>query len=72
MRKLIAGLMLVGGAVLVVASYFFLAAPWGFPPRGVEFSDPLMPFAPLLFVLGGIIMWLAAVVFEIMPVKRHE
>lgn len=65
--KLSATLMLVVGATLVVVSFFFLAAPWGFPPSSVEYSDPRLPFAPLLLIIGGVIVWLAAVAFEIVP-----
>ncbi len=70
MRKACASCMLAIGAVLVVVSFFFLATPWGFPPTGVEHSDPRLPFAPLLFIIGGVLMWLAAVAFEVLPGKR--
>ncbi|MFQ5907379.1 MAG: hypothetical protein ACE5JE_00925 [Thermoplasmata archaeon] len=64
-----AALRLIVGATLVVVSFFFLATPWGFPPSSVEYSDPRLPFAPLLLIIGGVIMWLAAVAFEIVPKK---
>lgn len=70
MRNMVAYIMLAIGSLLLVLSYFFLAAPWGFPPGSVEFSDPRIPFAPTLFILGGVIMWLAAIVFEIGPKRR--
>lgn len=59
--------MVTAGAVLMVTSYFLFAAPWGFPPSSEEFSNPRVPFAPGLFVIGVTLVFLAAVVYEILP-----
>ncbi len=69
MRKMIAYLMIAAGFALMIAAYFFLAAPWGFPPSDVEFSDPRLPFAPGMFIIGFLVVFLAAVVYEILPEK---
>lgn len=66
MRTPIAVLMIVGGFALQGVSYFFLAAPWGTPASPV-FSEPRMPFAPGLFILGVMLVFAAAVVYELIP-----
>lgn len=60
-------LMVFVGLALMVVSYFWWAAPWGFPPSNESFSNPRMDFAPALFVLGVILVFLAAVVYELLP-----
>lgn len=67
----VVGAMIVAGAVLMILSYFFLTAPWGFPPSSEVFSNPRIPFAPGLFVIGAILVFLAAVVYEVLPERRH-
>ena len=66
-RALIAIGMAIGGFVLMVVSYFALAAPWGFPPSSVDNSNPRLDFAPALFVVGVMAVFLAAVVYELWP-----
>lgn len=68
--KVAAGIIAVG-VVLMILSYFFLTAPWGFPPSSEAFSNPRVPFAPGLFIIGAILVFLAAVVYEVLPVRRH-
>lgn len=65
MRRTITVLMILGGMVLMVVSFFFLAAPWG--ATAVENSNPRMQFAPALFVLGVLLVFLSAVVYELLP-----
>ncbi len=67
MRGVLTILMVVGGFALQAVSYFFLAAPWGLPPTSPVFSNPRLPFAPALFILGVMMMFLAAVVYELLP-----
>lgn len=55
-----------GGFALQAVSYFLLAAPLGLP-TAETFSNPRVPFAPLLFVLGVVLVFLAAVVYELLP-----
>ncbi|MCJ2531068.1 MAG: hypothetical protein LN413_01945 [Candidatus Thermoplasmatota archaeon] len=71
MAAKVAGAMIVAGVVLMVISYFFLTAPWGFPPSSEVFSNPRIPFAPGLFIIGSILVFLAAFVYEVLPERRH-
>ena len=68
MRSTLVILMVLGGFVLQAVSYFLLAAPLGTPTSQV-FSNPRLPFAPGLFILGVMIVFLAAVVYELLPEK---
>jgi len=61
--------MVVLGFTLQAVSYFYLAAPIGQPTSPV-YSDPRLPFAPLLFIVGIALVFLAAVVYELMPDKK--
>jgi hypothetical protein len=67
MRTVIAIIMVIAGFGLQFVSYFFLAAPWGLPPTGPVYSEPRVPFAPALFILGVMLVFLAAVVYELLP-----
>jgi hypothetical protein len=67
----LAGLMIVVGFVLMIASFFFLTAPWGFPPSSEVFSNPRIPFAPGLFIIGAILLFLAAAVYEVWPERTY-
>lgn len=69
MRRAIAVLMILGGLVLIVIS-FFLSAPWG--TEAVRNSNPRVQFAPAFFVLGVMAVFLAAVVYELLPDRRHK
>lgn len=71
MRTTISLLMVVLGFILSAVSYFFLAAPIG-QPTSPAYSDPRLPFAPLLFIAGIALVFLAAVVYVIMPEKKIE
>jgi hypothetical protein len=71
MRVAITLLMVIGGFVLQAVSYFWLTAPIGIPTSPV-FSNPRLPFAPLLFILGVILVFLAAVVYELLPGREHR
>jgi protein NrfD len=65
-------LVLVGGGLLVQAiAYFTLGASWGFPPDSVAHSNPVVAFAPLIYLLGVCISFSAAVVYELWP-ERGE
>lgn len=66
MRSTLTLLMVIGGFALQAVSYFFLAAPWGIPTSPV-YSNPHVPFAPALFILGVMLVFLAAVVYELLP-----
>lgn len=68
-RRSLALAMVVAGFALQVVTFFFLAAPLG-QPTSVAFSDPRLPFAPLLFILGIALVFLAAVVYEVFPERE--
>lgn len=56
-------LVLVIGVGMAVAG-FLLSAPIG-PTENPTYSDPRMPFAPLVFVLGVILSFCSAIVYEV-------
>ncbi len=66
MRTRLVVLMIAAGFALQFVSYFLLAAPLGVPTSPVH-SDPRLPFAPALFILGVMLVFLAAVVYELLP-----
>jgi hypothetical protein len=67
LRTVVAIGMAALGLILMAVSFFYLAAPWGFPPSSVEYSDPRVPFAPTIFIVGVFLVFLAAVVYELIP-----
>lgn len=69
-RTLWTASLIIGGVVLMVVSYFFLTAPWG--SDEVANSNPRMQWAPLLFVVGVIMAFMSAVVYELLPEKRRK
>ena len=71
MRTPIALLMLLGGIALVVVSYFFLAAPLMLPASPVA-SNPRLLFAPGIFILGIMLMFLSAVAYELIPEQSGQ
>lgn len=66
MRTGVVVAMVLVGFALQVLSYFFLAAPLGHPTSPV-YSNPRVPFAPAVFILGVMLVFLAAVVYELLP-----
>ncbi len=66
MRTTLTLLLLVSGFALQVISYFFLAAPLGIPVNET-FSNPYVPFAGGIFILGVMLVFIAAVVYELLP-----
>lgn len=71
MRKVLVVIMVVGGFALQGISYFSLAAPLGNPTSEV-FSNPRVPYAPLLFILGVMLVFLSAIVYELLPDKESK
>jgi Kef-type K+ transport system membrane component KefB len=68
MRKTITLAMIVGGIALMVLGYLG-SAPWG--ANSVSNSDPRFAFAPAVFVVGVVVAFSSALVYELMP-DRHE
>ena len=68
MRKTITLLMIVGGIALMLLGYLG-SAPWG--ASSVSNSDPRFAFAPAVFVVGVVLAFASALVYELMA-DRHE
>jgi len=68
MRRTITTVTIVIGVALMLLGYF-LAAPWG--ADTVANSDPRMPFAPAIFVLGVVTVFASALVYELIP-NRYD
>jgi len=66
MRTTLAVLMVLIGVVLATVSYLWLAAPLGLPSEE-GFSNPRVPFAPLIFVSGIVIAFASVLVYELLP-----
>lgn len=69
-RKVLAIGMAVAGFALQAITYLFLATPIG-KPSDVSFSNPRVPFAPVLFILGVVLVFFAALVYELLPDRGH-
>jgi drug/metabolite transporter (DMT)-like permease len=69
-RRTITILMIVGGIALMLLSYFGLSAPWG--NSKVSHSNPRMDFAPVVFLIGIMSVFLSAVVYEVLPDRRSK
>lgn len=69
-RTILTLAMIVGGLAIMIVSYFLWAAPWGFPPSSEEHSNPRIEFAPAWFVLGVVLVFMSAVVYELLPDKE--
>lgn len=70
-RKRITLLMVLGGFAIQGIAYFLLAAPLG-RSTNASFSNPRVPFAPLIFIIGVVLVFVAAVVYELMPQQPDE
>ncbi len=70
MRKGLTIGMIVVGITLMVISYFGLTAPWG--AERVANSEPRMQFAPLVFVLGVMMAFGSALVYEMLPERDSD
>jgi hypothetical protein len=68
-RGAVAISMIALGVVLMVASYFFLAAPWC--ANAVECSNPRLEWSPAIFVLGVILAFSSAVYYEVAKDKEE-
>lgn len=70
-RRVITLSMVVAGFLLQVVAYLLLAAPIG-SPADPRFSNPRMPFAPAVFIAGVMLVFLAAVAYELLPDRKDE
>ncbi len=70
MRKTMFWLTLLVGLALAIVG-FFLAAPIG-PTISSVISEPRLPFAPTIFLVGVILLFGSAVVYELIPDKSRR
>lgn len=70
MRKTMFWVTILTGLVLVIGG-FLLAAPIG-PPISSAISDPRIPFSPTVFLLGVMLLFGSAVVYELTPDGSKE
>lgn len=70
-RRLVVLAMILGGFALQAVAYFALAAPLG-KPTNVSYSEPRLPFAPLLFIIGVCMVFSSALVYELLPDRRKD
>jgi ABC-type microcin C transport system permease subunit YejB len=61
--------MIVGGIIMMLIGYLF-SAPWGV--EAVRNSNPRFDFAPTVFVLGVVMAFSSALVYELLPDKRKN
>jgi hypothetical protein len=69
MRIIVAGTAFVFGTALAVVAYFAMGAPIG-TPTNEGFSNPRVPFAATLFVLGVSVALFSLVLYEVIPERR--
>lgn len=69
-RRLFTSLFLIVGILLMAVSYFLWTAPWG--AIEVSNSDPRVQFAPAIFVLGVILAFSSALVYELLPDRKPK
>lgn len=65
-RRFVAWSMILVGFGLQALAYLVLAAPLG-TPKDVSYSEPRMPFAALVFIVGVGMVFSAAIVYEVLP-----
>lgn len=66
MRRIVVFTWLVTGFFLQAAAYFRLAARLGIP-QSPAYSNPRVPFAGLIFIAGVMMVFLSAVIYELLP-----
>lgn len=69
MRRTVTYALLIGGFVLMVVSYFLLATPWG--TASVANSDPRVPFAATMFIIGVVAAIGSAVAYDVIHDKSE-
>ena len=66
MRGLLTVLTVLVGLVLAIVSYLFMASPLGIA-TDESFSNPRVDFAATGFVIGVALVFISAVVYEVLP-----
>lgn len=70
MRRIVVLTWLATGFFLQAAAYFGLAARLGIP-QSPAYSSPRLPFAGLVFIAGVVMVFLSAVIYEVLPDRGH-
>lgn len=70
-RRAIVLSMVAVGFTLQAVAYFRLAARIGVP-TSPAFSNPRLPYAALVFIAGVVLVFLAIVVYELLPEKTRD
>jgi uncharacterized membrane protein YidH (DUF202 family) len=71
MRLAVTLALVAAGFALQAISYFALAAKIGVP-TSPAFSNPRVHYAPLIFIAGVVLVFLAAVFYELLPERRDD
>lgn len=71
MRKVVVLTWLAVGFFLQAAAYFGLAARIGIP-QSPSYSSPRLQFAPVVFIGGVVMVFLAAVIYELLPDRKRR
>lgn len=71
MRRIIVVTWLATGFFLQAAAYFGLGARIGIP-QSPAYSNPRVPFAAVVFIVGVVMVFLAAVIYELLPDRRDR
>jgi ABC-type xylose transport system permease subunit len=69
MRRTLTGILIVIGLGLMVIGYF-TSAPWG--ASSVADSDPDFVGAPILFMVGIVLVLAAALFYELLPARDDD
>ena len=69
MRRTLTAILIVIGLGLMVVGYF-TSAPWG--ASSVADSDPEFVGAPILFIVGIVLVLAAALLYELLPARDDD
>jgi len=72
MRKTVTIGMVILGFAVQAMSYFWLAATWSINGSPIVSTEPRLQFAPLLFIVGVALVFLAAVAYEVIPSRKSK
>ena len=71
MRRIVVFTWMATGFFLQAAVYFGLAAHVGIP-QSPSYSNPRIPFAGLIFIAGVMMVFLSAVIYELLPGRAND
>jgi len=69
--KTLVRMMIFGGFALQAVSWVFFGAPIG-RPAGPEYSQPRVQFVGLFFIIGVMLVFIAAIVYEVRGGKEDR